>query len=339
MLQEREKTMLRTTIVRFSRLALVAALATPLACTVTARAQDYPNRVVKLVIPFAGGSASDVLTRIVAEGLSPRIGQRVLVENRAGAGGSLGSNEAAKAAPDGYTLLMGASGPLAANKTLMKSLPFDPVKDFAPIGLVASMPNVLVVNPAKIPVRTVKAFVDFVKAHPGEVNYSSVGNGTSQHLAGALFAHNLRLDMQHVPYRDAGQMVLDLVSGRVSSSFQLIPNVAGHLGDDKLRPIAIMSDVRSTVLPETPTMAEQGFPGVTSSAWFGLFAPAGTPAAVINKLSAETIKMIADPAIKAQIIRIGADPMSSSPDELGKLLATDIGKWRDLITATGISIN
>lgn len=304
-----------------------------------ALAQEYPNRIVKLIIPFPGGSASDVLTRIVAEGLSARIGQRVLVENRAGAGGSMGSNEAAKAAPDGYTLLMGASGPLAANKTLMKNLPFNAEKDFAPIGLIASMPNVLVVNPKKIPVRTVKEFVEFVRARPGETNYSSIGNGTSQHLAGALFAHNLKLDMRHVPYRDAGQMALDLVSGIVSSSFQLIPNVIAHLGDDKLRPIAIMSDTRSVVLPGTPTMAEQGFPGVTSAAWFGLFAPAGTPAAILRKLSTATMSMMADPKLKAQIVKIGADPMSSTPEELGKLLSADTVKWRDLITATGISIN
>lgn len=302
-------------------------------------AQEYPNRIVKLIIPFAGGSASDVLTRIVAEGLSVRIGQRFVVENKAGAGGSLGSNEAAKAAPDGYTLLMGASGPLAANKTLMKNLPFDAEKDFEAIGLVASMPNVLVVNPAKIPVRTVKDYIEFVRTRPGEITYSSVGNGTSQHLAGALFAHKFKLEMRHLPYRDAGQMALDLVSGLVPSSFQLIPNVVGHLGDDKLRPIAMMSDIRSPVLPDTPTMAEQGFPGVTSSAWFGLFAPAGTPAPIIRKLSEQTVSMIADPKVRDQIIRIGADPMSSSPEELRKLLSTDIVKWRDLIVATGISIN
>jgi len=269
---------------RALRAAVLAAGVAALACNfaATAMAQDYPNRIVKLIIPFAGGSASDVLTRIVAEGLSPRIGQRILVENKPGAGGSLGSNEAAKAAPDGYTLLMGASGPLAANRTLMKNLPFNAEKDFEAIGLVASMPNVLVVNPAKIPVRSVKEFHKIVRARPGEITYSSVGNGTSQHLAGALFAHNFKLEMRHLPYRDAGQMALDLVSGLVPSSFQLIPNVAGHLGDDKLRPIAMMSDVRSAVLPETPTMAEQGFPDVTSSAWFGLFAPAGTPPAIIR---------------------------------------------------------
>lgn len=159
---------------------------------------------------------------------------------------------------------MGASGPLAANRTLMKNQPFDAEKDFVPISLVASMPNVLVVNPAQVAVRSVKEFVDYARANPGKIDFASVGNGTSQHLAGALFGHNLKLDMRHVPYRDAGQMAVDMVSGRVSTGFQLIPNVAAHLGEGegKLRPLAIMADARSPVLPDTPTMAEQGFAGV-----------------------------------------------------------------------------
>ena len=323
-------------------LLLAAALASPvtlLASAQPAHAQAYPSKMIKIIIPFPGGSASDVLTRIVAEGLSQRLGQRILVENKPGAAGTIGSGEAARAAPDGYTLLMGASGPLASNKTLMKKLSFDAEKDFAPIALVASMPNVIVVNPKVIPVNSVKEFIDYVKAHPGEVNYSSIGNGTSQHLAAALFEYNMKLKMRHVPYRNAGQIALDLLSGIVPASFQLIPNVAGHLGEGKLRPIAIMANKRSEALPQTPTMAEQGYPGITSSAWFGLFAPKGTPVDVITRLNKETIEMIADAKIRAQIIRIGADPESSTADALGKLLSDDVVKWRDLINATGISIN
>ena len=304
-----------------------------------ARAQSYPDKMIKFIIPFPGGSASDVLTRISAEGLSARLGQRIVVENKPGAGGTIGTTEAARADGDGYTLLMGASGPLAASPTLMKKVGFDAQRDFLPVSLIASMPNVLVVNPEKVPVRTVKEFIEFVRARPDEINYSSIGNGTSQHLAAALFEHRFKLKMRHVPYRNAGQIALDLLSGTVQSTFQLIPNVAGHLGEGKLRPIAIMADRRSPALPETQTFAEQGFPGITSAAWFGLFVPKGTPADVVKKLNEATVAMVADPKVNAQIIKIGADPVSSSPEELGKLLADDIVKWRDLITATGISIN
>jgi len=304
-----------------------------------AQAQEYPTKIIRLIIPFPGGSASDVLTRIVADGLSARLGQRVLVENKPGAAGTIGSGEAARAAPDGYTLLIGASGPLATNKTLMKKLSFLAERDFEAISLLASMPNVLVVNPVKVPVRTVKEFIEFVSKHPGDINYSSIGNGTSQHLAGAMFEHRMKLKMRHVPYRDAGQIAIDLLSGQVQSTFQLIPNVAGHLGEGKLRPVAIMAQRRSPALPDTPTMAEQGFPDLISSAWFGLFAPKNTPRAIIERLNKESVAMIADPKIAERIIKIGADPESSTPAALAKLLSDDVVKWRDVITAAGISIN
>ncbi len=323
---------------RMMAIAAAAALAS-IAFTGAAHAQAYPNKLVKLIIPFPGGSASDVLTRIIAEGLSPRLGQRIVVENRPGAGGTIGSAEAARAAPDGYTLVVGASGPLATNKTLMKKLAYDAETDFEAISLVAAMPNVLVVNPTKIPVTTVKEFIEFVRKNPDVVNYSSIGNGTSQHLAGALFEHNMKLKMRHVPYRDAGQIAIDLLSGQVQSTFQLIPNVAGHLGEGKLRPIAIMAKQRSPALPNVPTMPEQGYPDLISSAWFGLFAPKGTPRAIIETLNKATVEMVADPKVNAQIVKIGADPESSTPEALSKLLADDVVKWRNLITAAGISIN
>lgn len=315
------------------------AFASLFAAAHAAHAQSYPDRMIKFIIPFPGGSASDVLTRISAEALSVRLGQRVLVENKPGAGGTIGTTEAARADGDGYTLLMGASGPLAASPSLMKKVGFEAQRDFLPVSLIASMPNVLVVNPEKVPVRTVTEFIEFVRARPDEINYSSIGNGTSQHLAAALFEHRFKLKMRHVPYRNAGQIALDLLSGTVQATFQLIPNVAGHLGEGKLRPIAIMADRRSPALPQTQTFSEQGFPGITSAAWFGLFVPKGTPADVVKKLNEATVAMVADPKVNAQIIKIGADPVSSSAEELGKLLADDIVKWRELITATGISIN
>lgn len=319
---------------------LFAACAIVFAATgAAAQAQDYPSQTVKMVVPFPAGGATDIMARLIAERLSDDLGTRIVVENRAGAGGNLGTASVATAAPDGHTILFSSSGPLAVNKILTKNLPYDPEKDFEPLSLVAKLPNVLVVNPKSIPVKTVSEFIDYAKKHPGEVNYSSIGVGSSQHLAGALFERITGTKMNHVPYRAATNIVVDLLSGQVPSSFQLIPNVFSQLGKGDIRPIAVASRERSLALPDVPTMAEQGLPEFESSAWFGLLVPKGTPQPIVDRLQGLINKTMSDPAIRKRLIEIGADPAQSTPEEFRKLISSEVEKWRTVIKDANITPN
>lgn len=313
--------------------ALVSVLAWPQAVT----AQDYPTRTIRMVVPFPAGGATDVVARVLAEKLGAELGQRVIIENKGGAAGNIGAADVAKSEPDGYTLLFSASGPLSANKTLYK-LPYDPETDFEPVSLVSMVPNIVVVNP-KLPVRNAKEFVAYVKERPGKVDYSSIGNGSSQHLSGVLFNKLMGTSMRHVPYRSTGQLLVDLMSGDVPVGFQLIPNITSHLKEGTLRAIGVMAKERSRSLPDVPTFAEQGFPELESTGWFGVLAPKGTPRPIVDKLNAEIVKIVKDPAVQARFIEVGADPATSTPAELKALISAEVVKWGDLIRSAGVRVD
>jgi tripartite-type tricarboxylate transporter receptor subunit TctC len=315
-----------------------AAAAIVLVSAGGALAQEYPDRPVKLIMPFGAGSASDSIARIVAEGLGERLGQRVIVENQAGAGGNIGTATAAKAAPDGYTLVFAAPGPFVINKSLA-TLPYDPEKDFEPVSQVAQLVNVLVVNPEKIPVKNVQEFISYVRQRPGEVTYSSVGLGSSQHLAAAYFDIVTGTKMVHVPYKSGSQIAMDLVAGSVPVSFQLIPNVTAQLQAGQVKPLGVTTKTRSQSLPDVPTMAEQGVTDYESYAWFGIAAPKGTPAPIIERLNREIRATIADPTVRKRLLEIGVDPVSNSQAEFKSFISGEIQKWTGIIKKAGIQAN
>lgn len=298
-------------------------------------AQAYPDRPVKVVVPFAAGSASDVVGRVVLEKVSTDLGQAFVFENQPGAGGNSGTNAVARSDPDGYRLVVTASGPLAVNRTLTKNLPYDPEKDFEPISLLSVLPNVVSVS-AKLPVKSLAELIAYAKAKPGELNYSSVGPGSSQHLAGLLFQQLTGTSMVHVPYRITGQLVTDLITGAVPLSFQLIPNVLGQVRAGDVRALAVTATARSSSLPEVPTTSEAGLPGYECAGWFALLAPKGTPRPVVDRLHAATVKALQDAGVRKRLIDIGADPAHSTPAELAKLVSTEIVKWRDVIIKAGL---
>lgn len=301
-----------------------------------ASAQTYPSQTIRMIAPFPAGGATDVVARLIGERLGERLGATVVVENKAGAGGNIGTAAAAAANPDGYTIVLSTSGPLAINKSLYKSLPYDPEKDFEPLSLIGKLPNVLVVNPKAIPVKTVSEFIDFVKARPGQVSFSSIGNGSSQHLAALLFQRITNTKMVHVPYRSSPGLIVDLVSGQVPTSFQNIPNIISQLGSGEIRAIAVASRERTLALPNTPTMAEQGVPDFESFLWLGLLAPKGTPKPITDRLYTEISKIMGDPAVRKRMIEIGVDPVQSTPQELRAFISAEVTKWRTVISEAGV---
>jgi tripartite-type tricarboxylate transporter receptor subunit TctC len=300
------------------------------------QAQEYPSRPITAIIPFSAGSASDVIARIVLERMGTSMGRRFVVDNRPAAGGVVGTLAATRAEPDGYTIVMGAAGPTVVNKILNPKLGYDPEKDFEPISLYASLPNVVVVS-SKLPVNTLAELADYVRKNPN-VPYSSVGNGSSQHLAGALFEQLAGAQMQHVPYRITSQLQSDLVSGQVPVSFQLLPNVLGQIKAGQVRALAVASDKRLAALPDVPTSAEAGFRDYESAAWFGFLAPRGTPRPPIDRLNKEIAAAIADPAVRSRFTDFGAEPLASTPEELGRYIAAEVVKWREIITRGGITL-
>lgn len=301
----------------------------------TAMAQDA--RPLRMIVPFSGGSASDVITRILIERISATTGQRFVIDNRPASGGNLGTQLVAKATPDGYTFGMSASGPLAANKTLYKDMGYDPERDIQPVSLFASLPNVVVVS-AKLPVNNINELIDYVKKTPN-VPYGSVGNGSAQHLAGAYFEQLVGARMTHVPYRVTANLVTDLVSGQAPVSFQLLPNVRGQIKAGQVRPLIVAATRRLAALPDVPTAAEAGIKGYVSAAWFAFIAPGGTPRAAVDKLHKDTAAAIADQSVRSRFIDFGAEPQATSPDEFAKYISAEIVKWREIITRGKISID
>jgi tripartite-type tricarboxylate transporter receptor subunit TctC len=323
------------TILRKKLRAVLAACVVVLA-SATAGAQTYPSRPIQVVVPFAGGSASDVVARLILERMGTGMGQRFVVENRPGAGGNIGTQVVAAAAPDGYTLLYSASGPLAVNKTLSPNLGYDPERDFAPISLSAVLPNVIVINP-KLPVKSVSELIDYAKAHPKQLYYGSVGNGSSQHLAGAYFDQVTGTQTVHVPYRVTGQMVSDLIAGETQLSFQLLPNVLSAVRAGQVKPLAVTAQKRLAALPDVPTTAEAGVKDYIAAGWFALLAPRGTPPDIIQRLHSEYAAAIADPAVRDRLTEMGAEPIVTSPEELARFISAEVVKWRDVVRNAGIT--
>jgi len=315
------------------RLLAFAAL---LSCA-SLQAQDYPARPITAIIPFSSGSASDVIARLVLQRMETSMGQRIVVTNIPAAGGVSGTLTASKAPPDGYTIVMGAAGPTVVNKILSPALGYDPEKDFAPISLYASLPNVVVVS-TKLPINTLMELADYARKNP-KVPYGSVGNGSSQHLAGALFEQLVGAQMQHVPYRITSQMQSDMIAGTVPVSFQLLPNVLGPIKAGQLRALAVASKRRLAALPDVPTAAEAGLKNFESAAWFGFLAPRGTPKAPVDRLNREIAAAVADPAVRTRFTDFGAEPISSTPDEFARYISVEVTRWRDIITKGGITLD
>jgi tripartite-type tricarboxylate transporter receptor subunit TctC len=302
----------------------------------TARAQTYPDRPIRVVVPFSAGSASDVVARLVLEKMSPALTQQFVIENQPGAGGNIGTAAIARAEPNGYHLAMSASGPLAINKTMTKNLPYDPEQAFEPITMLATLPNLVVVS-KKLPVGSLRELIDYAKARPDELTYSSVGPGSSQHLAGVLFEQLTGTKMRHLPYRVTAQLVTDLITGTVPLSFQNITNVLGQLQAGDLRPLAIASRDRSVTLPDVPTAAEAGLAGYESSAWFALVAPRGTPKPIVDKLNGVAVAALNDADLRKRLIDIGAEPAPMASEDLRAFISSEVVKWREIITRGGVS--
>lgn len=328
---------------RASLLALASAL-TSLCWSGPAAAQaDWPSKPVRIVVPFAPGGTTDILARLLAPELGRAFGQQFIVDNRGGAGGNIGADIVAKSPGDGYTLLMGTVGTHGINKSLYARLPYDPQKDFAPITLVAGVPNVMVMNAQRaqaLGIASVPDFVRYAKSHPGQLNMASSGNGTSIHLAGELFKARNGIFMTHIPYRGSGPAIKDLLGGAVDVMFDNLPSAMPHIRQGSLRAFAVTSAVRSDSLPDLPTVAEAaGLPGFEASSWFGLLAPAGTPPEIVSRLQQETAKALNLPPIKERLLALGAIPSGNTPQEFARQIDAEIAKWAPVVKASGARVD
>jgi tripartite-type tricarboxylate transporter receptor subunit TctC len=305
----------------------------------SAPAQTYPTKPVRMITGYAPGGTSDILARLVAQALAKPLGQPVVVENKPGAGGNVGSDLVAKAAPDGYTLLMGASGPLAYNKFLYARMPYDPVKDLAPIAMVAAVPLVLVVHPS-IPATSVRELIDFCRKNANECSYASAGNGTPQHLSAELFKSVVsNLDMTHIPYKGTGPAVSDLLGGQVKVAFETTIAMLAHVKAGKLKALAVTSARRSATLPDVPTMQEAGVAGYESVAWYGMAAPAATPKEIVARLNTETNRILKSPEVAKRLADLGSDPVSGTPDQFAAWIRNESDKWAKIIKAVNITLD
>ena len=326
---------------RFNLHVLVSAalVGASLFAAVPAAAQAaYPSKTITIIVPFAAGGTTDILARILGQALTAELGQTVIVDNRAGAGGNIGGQAAARAAADGYTLFMGTVGTHAINASLYKKMPFDPVKDFAPLSRVANVPNLLVANPAQ-PFKTVKELIAYAKANPGKLNFASSGNGSSIHLSGELFKSMAKVDMQHVPYKGSAPAVTDLLGNQVAIMFDNMPSAIQHVRSGKLRAIAVTTAKRSPELPDVPTIAEAGVPGYEATSWFGMFAPAATAPAVITRLNTAIAKVLAQPEVKKQINDQGAEVYTETPTQFSAFIEKESAKWSKVVKDSGASMD
>ena len=319
-------------------LSVAAVLAGGLAVATPAAAQNYPTKPITIVVPFPAGGTTDILARIVGQGLSKELGQPVVIDNRGGAGGNIGGALAAKAPADGYTLFMGTVGTHAINAALYKKMPFDHVKDFQPLSRVAMVPNLLVAHPSQ-PFKTVKELIAYAKANPGKLNFASSGNGSSIHLSGELFKSMTGVDMVHVPYKGSAPAVADLLGAQTAIMFDNLPSAIQHVRAGKLRPIAVTTAKRSPELPDVPTIAEAGVPGYDATSWFGMFTTAGTPAPVVSTVHAALMKVLADADVKKQIAGQGAEPVAEKPEQFADFIAKETAKWAKVVKASGASVD
>jgi tripartite-type tricarboxylate transporter receptor subunit TctC len=296
----------------------------------SAQAQSYPTHPVRVIVPTVAGGTVDVITRLVSNHLSATLGNTFFVDNRSGAGNTLGSNEAARATPDGYTLLMSSGSGQVISPLVYKNLDYDPVKSFVPIGLVAESAIILVANPS-VPFKSVAELVAYAKANPGKLNYSSAGTGTVPHLTGELFKSGAGIDIVHVPYRGGAPATADVIAGNIHLTFDAAGPLLQHIRDGRLKALAVMSTARTADLPDVPTMAESGYPAVVSTSWTGLFAPAGTDAAVVTRLNIALNQGLQSPELQSALARLGNEPRSGPSGSLEKLLISEIAKWGPVV--------
>jgi tripartite-type tricarboxylate transporter receptor subunit TctC len=311
-----------------------------LACCLAfgAQAADFPSKPVTMVVPFAPGGPTDAMARTLAAAVKAPLGQTVVVENKAGAGGNLGAEAVARAERDGHTILFGTSGPLAINVSLYKKISYDPIKSFAPVIQLGHLPNVLVVHPG-VPAKTVQELVAYGKANPGKLSYASSGNGASSHLAGVLFNNLAGTDFQHVPYKGTGPALTDLLGGQVAMTFTDVLTALPHIKSGKLRALGVTTRERSQALPEVPTVAEQGIAGFDVSVFFGLVVPAGTPKEAIAKLNSAFATALKQPEVRQQLQAQGLEFASSTaPEQLGGFIQSEVGKWRTVVQKSGATV-
>jgi len=327
---------------RMVLLAATVVLTLSCAPVETSRAAEtaapFPAKPVRLIVPFTPGGSTDILARAIGQKLAETWGQSVIIDNRPGAGGSIGMEMAAKAAPDGYTLVMGHVGTLAANPALYPKLPYDPVKDFAPITLIAMVPNVLVVGPA-VPSQNVRELVALAKSKPGKLDYGSGGNGSAAHLATEYFKLKAGVDLQHIPYKGTAPALSDLLGGQIALMITGLPPVLPHVKAGKLRILGVASAQRLKGFPDIPTIAESGVPGYEATQWYGLLAPAATPKDIVAKLNSDAVKALKDPSVAERLAGEGAEPVGDTPEQFGAFIRSEIELWGKVIRATGAKVD
>jgi len=319
---------------RFAR-SILAALVGLAACAAVAADPAYPTRPLRFIVPFAPGGSTDTLARTLAQRLSDAFGHQVVVDNRSGGNGNIGTEIVARAAPDGHTIVLGYIANLGIGPSLYAKLPFDPVKDFAPVTLLAVAPNILVAHPS-VPVKNVRELVVYAKANPQKVNYASAAVASLGHLAGELLNSSAGIQMQHVPYKGSGQAVIDLLAGQVQIMFSGMSSVMPHIKGGKLRPLAVTGAQRSPATPDVPTIAEAGYPGFEASAWYSVMAPAGTPKPVVMRLNGEILRALKIPEVKDRLENVGFEIVGSSPEQCGTYIRNEIAKWAKVVKASGI---
>jgi tripartite-type tricarboxylate transporter receptor subunit TctC len=320
-------------VVSSARFAVGLLLAAIGAQTLAAVA-DYPARPIRFIVPFAPGGSTDTLARTLSGKLGEAFGQQVVVDNRAGGNGNIGTDIVAHAAPDGYTILLGYIANLAIGPSLYAKLPFDPVKDFAPVTQLAASPNILVVHPA-VPAGNFQEFIAYARAHPAKINFASAAVASPGHLAGELLNIAAGIHMQHVPYKGSGQAVVDLVGGQVQAMVSGMSSVMPHIKAHRLRPLAVTGAQRSPAVPELPTIAESGFPKFEATAWYGVLLPAGAPNAVVTRLNAEIVRVLKMPDVRERLAYVGFEIVGSTPAAFGEYIKTEIKKWAPVVKASG----
>lgn len=325
-------------LTRRAALALCLSATSLVALAPQALAQQFPDRPVTLVVPFAAGGSTDVVARIIAQKMSDDLGQQVVVENVAGAGGNIGADRVARADPDGYTILMGTVATHALNPLILKTKPYDPEKDFAPVSLLVVVPNVLVVNP-ELPAKDVQELIALLKADPEKYAYASSGNGTPLHLSGELFKAMAGVNIQHIPYKGAGPALNDVVGNQVPIMFDNLPSSSAHIKGGTLRALGVTTAERAASFPDVPTIAESGVPGYETYTWNALFAPAGTPKEAIDRLNASANKAMTDPAVIEKMNGFSAKIVGSTPDELAAHVKAELAKWGPVVKDANISMD
>ncbi len=328
----------RHTSTRRLALATLATAAAAALLPLAANAQAYPSKPITIIVPFSAGGTTDILARVVGQALTAELGQSVIIDNRAGAGGNIGGQLAARSQADGYTLFMGTVGTHAINESLYKKMPFDPIKDFAPLSRVANVPNLLVAHPSQ-PFKTVPEMIAYAKANPGKINFGSSGSGSSIHLSGELFKSMAKVDMVHIPYKGSAPAVNDLLGNQIAIMFDNMPSAIQHVRAGKLHAIAVTTAKRSPELPNVPTIAEAGVPGYEATSWFGLFAPAATPAPIVAKLNKAIVKVLGQADVKQKIADQGGEIVAETPAQFAAFIKAETVKWGKVVKDSGASVD